>query len=273
MFSYSKRLALLLTVCGTLLNSEPLFAPTNLSPAPKTPWYSRWASKLNPFGKKERTPTQYLKAVNKRMRTISNLTDEILTKVKRDNVSLQTVEGRLKLMGNTGKDPNTPLGVLKSKTQEEKSALESNLAQYRKEWETLEKRLGNVYERLETDKQNLHDKNASAHFFKTVDRDLEDADKAINDTKGYIRRAKEAVGRLKSKIPGFRKKKAAAEPNLLEALAVESYVSKHTAKQTQADPVSQKAMPDIENPKGMSAASPEFLAAIERKRMHDLQID
>ena len=86
MFSYSKRLALLLTVCGTLLNTSPLLAATEGEGATKQSSKSSWFSWLG-FKKKDKKPKEspdsLQEQVKENLRHIAKLTKESEEEKKR----------------------------------------------------------------------------------------------------------------------------------------------------------------------------------------------
>ncbi|MGB0919663.1 MAG: hypothetical protein ACPGUZ_04040 [Holosporaceae bacterium] len=75
MFSYSKRLALLLTVCGTLLNTSPLLAAKD-GATTKSSWFKPWTWGKKKDNKPKETKEDLLQQVNKRLASIGKLKKE-----------------------------------------------------------------------------------------------------------------------------------------------------------------------------------------------------
>ncbi|MEH0002261.1 MAG: hypothetical protein V6Z78_01625 [Holosporaceae bacterium] len=85
MFSYSKRLALLLTVCGTLLNTSPLLAAKD-DATTKSSWLKPWT-----WGKKKD---------NKPKETTQDLLDQLDTRLKSFNKLIKENNEKLTVLQN-----------------------------------------------------------------------------------------------------------------------------------------------------------------------------
>lgn len=79
MFSYSKRLALLLTVCGTLLNTSPLLAAKDGETAKqssKSSWFKPWTWGKKKDNKPKETKEDLLEQLNTRLTSFNKLIKE-----------------------------------------------------------------------------------------------------------------------------------------------------------------------------------------------------
>ena len=175
MFSYSKRLALLLTVCGTLLNTSPLLAAKDsetTNQSSKSSWFKPWTWGKKKDNKPKETKEDLLQQVNKRLASIDKLTKEF---AKED----EQLEGTLK----------QELDANKRKTLRERSFY---VKKTREELITWKKK-------LDFDQWSLNRKALPDDALPEIRQNIKASGNFINKIYGYKRRVKSWFGKKLSR--------------------------------------------------------------------------
>ena len=212
MFSYSKRLALLLAVCGTLLNTSPLLAAAGdaaTKQSSKSSWLKPWTWGKKKDNKPKETKEDLLQQVKKRLASIDKLTKEF---AKED----EQLEGTLK----------QELDANKRKTLHERSFY---VQKTREELITWKKK-------LDFDQWTLNRKALLDDALPDIRQNIKESGNFINKIYGYKRRVKSWLGKK------FSRTKNTTQPAEQDPSSVPQDTS---SAPTPAQPVSTKKEDDV----------------------------
>ena len=168
MFSYSKRLALLLTICGTLLNTSPLLAAKDgdtTKQSSQRSWLNPWTWGKKKGDKPKETKEDLLKQVNTRLDSINKLKKEFS----------QSQETLLR-------------ASMKEKDEEKREKLSNRYEQKR---ETIGRQLTDWKLKLDSDRNLLGNlQTIRPKKMEEIEQDVKAAGDFINKTYGRKRRVK-----------------------------------------------------------------------------------